>query len=130
MKSRFILGLFIAAAALVSCTGGKQVGVLTEPTSAISDGNLDFNAEMRFARVVQYIDSNISRELTLESLAEHFYFDKSYLTMKFKEVWRISPMRYISRIRLERAKVLLSNTDKSITEIAILKDFQIRQFIV
>ena len=37
MKSRLILGLFIAAAALVSCTGGKQVGVLTEPTSATTN---------------------------------------------------------------------------------------------
>ena len=37
MKSRLFLGLFIVAAALVSCTGGKQVGVLTEPTSATTN---------------------------------------------------------------------------------------------
>ena len=37
MKSHSILGLLLAAAALVSCATNKQVGVLTKPTSATTN---------------------------------------------------------------------------------------------
>lgn len=37
MKSRFISGIFIAIAVLVSCTGNTQTGVITEPSSAVTN---------------------------------------------------------------------------------------------
>ena len=37
MKSHSVLGLLIAAVALVSCASNKQVGVLTKPTSATTN---------------------------------------------------------------------------------------------
>ena len=37
MKSRFIIGLAIAAAVLASCAGNTQVGAITEPTSATTN---------------------------------------------------------------------------------------------
>lgn len=37
MKSRLILGIVIASATLVACTGNVQTGVITEPTSAVTN---------------------------------------------------------------------------------------------
>ena len=37
MRLNYTLGLILSIAALVSCTENKQVGVLTEPTSATTN---------------------------------------------------------------------------------------------
>ena len=56
--------------------------------------------------------------LSLDILSEVAHFEKSYLTLRFNEIWGISPMKYVNFQRIERAKMLLVTTDKSVTDIA------------
>jgi AraC-like DNA-binding protein len=42
----------------------------------------------------------------------------------FKNVYGISPYQYIKKIKIERAKYLIRETDMSITEIAFAVGFQ------
>ena len=85
---------------------------------AISKGHSDIELETNFDRVVEYINANIASPLTLEQLADFAHFDKSYLTVRFKEIWGLSPMRYVAHVRIELAKALLVSSDVSITDIA------------
>ena len=71
-----------------------------------------------FLRVVDYIENHLSEQITLDDLTKLVHLDKSYLIVRFKEKWGIPPMKYVNWIRIERAKILLAVTDKSITEIA------------
>ena len=82
--------------------------------SAGEDGERD----AEFAMLLDYIEHNLSECITLDSLAKRAHFDKSYLIARFKESMGASPMRYVSHLRIERAKVLLATTDDSITQIA------------
>ena len=50
--------------------------------------------------------------------------NKTTLISIFKEVYGTTPIRYINRIRLRKAKELLVNTDTSVSEIADLVGFQ------
>ena len=85
---------------------------------AIQNGQSDIELETCFDRIVQYIGGHIDRQITVEDLAERAHLDKSYFTVRFKEIYGISPMRYVAHMRIERAKVLLTTSSMTITEIA------------
>jgi len=71
-----------------------------------------------FLRVIDYIENHLSEPITLDDLTKLVHLDKSYLIVRFKEKWGIPPMKYVNWVRIERAKILLAVTDKSITDIA------------
>lgn len=71
-----------------------------------------------FANVLNYVNENFSVNLTTESVAEQFSFNKSYFCRKFKKHTGMSFVDYITYRRLETACSLLRSTNKSITEIA------------
>lgn len=79
-------------------------------------GDADNVAEL--VKVIDYIEEHLEDPLTLEILSEVAHFEKSYLNLRFNEIWGISPMKYVNLQRIERAKVLLATTNKSITNIA------------
>ena len=76
------------------------------------------------AALMQYIDFNYSRIISLEDLSTLAGVNKTTLISIFKEVYGTTPIRYINRIRLRKAKELLVNTDTSVSEIADLVGFQ------
>ena len=78
----------------------------------------DGERDAEFAMLLDYIEHNLSESITLDSLAQQVHLDKSYLIARFKESMGTSPIRYVSHLRLERAKVLLATTDDSITLIS------------
>ena len=44
--------------------------------------------------------------------------DKSYFLHQFKKQYNVSPMRYLTLVRIEQAKLLLTNNDSPISIIA------------
>ncbi len=76
------------------------------------------NRDTDFLIVLDYIEKHLAEDITLEDLSEIAHFEKAYLITKFKEIWGLSPMKYVNALRIERAKQLLSTTEKSITDIA------------
>lgn len=68
--------------------------------------------------ISKYIRSNYHMELSLEVLSEHFFMNKSYLSRKFKQVFRIGINDYITYIRIFHAERLLKTTNYPITRIA------------
>jgi len=58
--------------------------------------------------ILDYIDSNLENDLSLEFLEHHFYINRFYLTRLFKKVTNSSLHEYIQYKRISRAKMLLS----------------------
>jgi YesN/AraC family two-component response regulator len=65
-----------------------------------------------------YIESNFSREITLSNLAETFYISPNYLSSVFNEKNGMSLKDYVNRLRVDKAKQLLKDTDLKISEIS------------
>lgn len=65
-----------------------------------------------------YIHSNLDHPLTLHEIAEHTHLNPSYLSTLFHRVMRQSPISYVNSVRIERARILLRNTDLPISQIA------------
>lgn len=72
----------------------------------------------RLSPLIEYIANHLAEPITLDELSDLVHFNKSYLVECFKREYGIPPMKYVNHIRVEKAKQLLTTTDKTITNIA------------
>lgn len=72
------------------------------------------------SQVLRYLKDNLSKEITLNDLAELVHLEKNYLVRIFKSAYGQSPISALISMRMERACDLVANTDIPITEIASL----------
>ena len=75
------------------------------------------------ARTINYINLNISSELTIDSIARDNFVSKYYLCRVFKKTLGVSIMKYILSQRLALAKEQLVNTETRCSDIAMLTGF-------
>ena len=68
--------------------------------------------------VMRYIDSNYMNDINMDNICKTFKFSSSHFSSLFKQNTGEAFSRYLSKVRLEHAIVLLSNTDKPIDQIA------------
>ena len=71
-----------------------------------------------WASLLEYIDKNFNKKLTLADIAKRCFYNPSYFSRAFKEKFNISLTEYISRERAKAAAEMLITTDKSIDKIA------------
>ena len=65
----------------------------------------------------QYLDEHYMEKISLEALSGLFYLNKEYLSKLFKQEYSVSIFDYVDFLRIEKAKKLLIETNKSIGEI-------------
>lgn len=69
-------------------------------------------------RIAHYIRHNYRENISLDFLAKEFNISKYHLQRTFKEVIGTSPAKYLSNIRINRAKSLLRGTNLTVSEIS------------
>ena len=74
-------------------------------------------------RVLEFIEANLDRDLSLEAMAAEVDISQAYLARAFKAAIGEAPHRYVLARRLERAKQLLRDTDMPIVDVAIAVGF-------
>lgn len=67
---------------------------------------------------IRYIQENLQKPLSLTELADRVALSPFYFAHRFKRQTGFSPMDYVTNARLNRARILLVRTSKSISEIA------------
>ncbi|GAB4053011.1 helix-turn-helix transcriptional regulator [Spirosoma litoris] len=70
----------------------------------------------RLAYIVTYIRENITRNLSVEELCDKACLSKSHFFRLFKSELGVSPAQFILTERIRRAKTILSNPAKTITD--------------
>src|SRR5262249_47115336 len=73
--------------------------------------------------VLDYIESNLSHELTLSDLAAIPGLSRHHFARMFKQTIGVAPHRYVLERRLERAKHLLRAAHSSLVEISLSTGF-------
>lgn len=88
---------------------------------------LQRSAESAYSSMVQsilnYIQDNLSNRLDLQTLAQQLGFSPTYISHRFKKEMGISPMQYVTRMRMQTAAQLLRSSDSTIQEIAYAVGF-------
>lgn len=64
-------------------------------------------SDPKFDEILTYINENLSEELSVDSIAEHFYMSGSYLMHRFRELTGCSVHNYINQKRLTEALELI-----------------------
>ena len=82
------------------------------------------NRPRRFDEVCEYIEKNLSLDLSAESVAEHFGFSRSYFSTAFKKATGATLYEYLLACRLNRAKKLLTEQNMPISQVSDLAGFK------
>ncbi|MCX7714932.1 MAG: AraC family transcriptional regulator [Clostridia bacterium] len=61
--------------------------------------------------IIEYINKNISRSISLDELADHFFLNKYYMCHMFKANMGLSVKEFINTRKIAMAKTLLKNCD-------------------
>ena len=72
--------------------------------------NIDPNYKLnhQVEEILAYINQNLSQQITMQTLAEHFYVSQSYLCRIFKKATGTTVGKYITARRITIARALLS----------------------
>lgn len=70
-------------------------------------------------KVVAYLETDLSANLTLNTLAQYLGVNASYLSTLFTKEMGTSLTDYVNHYRIDHAKILLANTDVPIKDIAL-----------
>lgn len=76
------------------------------------------NLKTDLANVKSYIDSHYANAITLDELAEIAIMSKFHLVREFTKALGTSPIEYLLERRIGEARILLSSTSMSISDIA------------
>jgi two-component system response regulator YesN len=71
-----------------------------------------------------YIKENYARDLTLEEVAQAVHISPYYLSHLFKEELGVTFIGYLTKVRIEQAKILLLETNLTIQQISYMVGYQ------
>ncbi|MDF2963256.1 MAG: two component transcriptional regulator, AraC family [Paenibacillus sp.] len=65
----------------------------------------------------QYVSLNLTKKISLDEVAEHLYMNPSYFSRLFKKETGETFIEYVNRMKVDRAKELLDQTNLSVAKI-------------
>jgi two-component system, response regulator YesN len=81
------------------------------------------------ARIAAYIDSNYCADINIEDIARKFNFNPTYLSKVFKKEKGITPVKYITSLRIKEAERLMKeNRELDIRQIAEIVGYDDPQY--
>lgn len=69
------------------------------------------------SRAEDYIQANYSRNITLEDMAGHTGFSIYYFSKLFKQQFQMNFVDYLTKVRIEKAKMMLHDEQASVKEV-------------
>lgn len=69
-------------------------------------------------RIKKYLMKNYEKKVNLEEVSQHFYLSPAYLSSYFKKETGTTMTDYVVMLRIQQAKKLLCETNKTVEEVA------------
>ncbi|MDW7658273.1 MAG: response regulator [Bacillota bacterium] len=92
--------------------------IMFELLERISSAAQSNNKQQLVLRIKQYIKTHYQSPLSLDQLANEFFINPSYISKLFKEEAAEKLSDYITAVRLEKAKQILSSSGARIQDVA------------
>ena len=101
-----------------------SIGLLCN-TYALNNPHSDMTQSEEHALMesISYIHEKYYEKITIETLMQIAHMSRTSYIKKFKEICKMSPAAYITKIRIESATTMLLNTSLSVSEIAYKTGF-------
>lgn len=81
--------------------------------------SLGADTQRLIRQAMAYIHAHYSEQVSRQDIALHINISEDYLTYCFRQELGTTPIKYLQRYRINRAKSLLKDRQKTITEIAL-----------
>lgn len=75
------------------------------------------NTKVDIQAIISYMETNFNQDLCLENIADNFRTTPKYLSKLIKDKLGVNFIDYLAGLRISQAKVLLSETNNSISDI-------------
>lgn len=69
-------------------------------------------------KIITYLYTHLENHLTIKELSDDLHISEGYISTCFKKNMNMSVMNYFKKIKIDRSKTLLIDSDKSILEIS------------
>ena len=92
--------------------------------STISHNSNALMSGYTLRRVTNYIEDNLTKDLTLAEIADVAHMSPHYFSRAFRKSTGIPPHRYVIDRRIEKAKTLLSDNHLPLVEVGLSVGFQ------
>lgn len=80
-------------------------------------------ANYEFVRVVEYIEENYEKKISIDELANVAKMSKFHFIRKFKSIYSETPYEFLTRFKVNKAKSLLSTSNYTVDEISSMLSF-------
>jgi YesN/AraC family two-component response regulator len=84
---------------------------------------LSGEAQRLVRKAMAFIHEHYADSISRRDIAQHVSIAEDYLTYCFRQELGTTPMKYLQRYRVNRARQLLKDSEKNITEIALTVGF-------
>lgn len=78
--------------------------------------------------IIDYLDENLNEEITIESIAGRFHFNRFYLMKMFKKVTGITILEYVNQKKIKSSLNAIVNSDDRILKIALNHGFNSQEY--
>jgi len=103
MTNETLTGRILVQSMPVLPAAGLHPGLCDSTSPDSTDPALSHHSQIRLRRVRDYISTNLDDDITLTDLAQVACLSTFHFARTFTHAFGISPGRYVSRIRLEKA---------------------------
>lgn len=93
--------------------------LLNEIFKQLEQDSIDIQKLNVSNQIKAYLEENYAQPLTLESIAKALRYSPSHLSIQFKQQIGCSPIEYLIQLRIEKASILLEQTNASLRDIAM-----------
>ena len=75
-------------------------------------------------KAIRFINENYTNDISLKEVADYLFISPYYLSHIFKDVTRKTFIEYLTSIKLDRAKELLTTTNLSVSNISLMLNYK------
>lgn len=77
----------------------------------------------KLLRAIDFLEENLEGEVSLDACADHIAVSRRQLERLFQRYLGLSPLQYLSNMRLQHARALLAETNMGVLDVAIACGF-------
>ena len=82
------------------------------------------SGETQFAELIAWCEANVEREISVAQMAGRLFLSPAHFARGWKREFGVPPAAYLRRLKLERARALLENSNQSVGHIARAAGFK------
>ncbi|WP_289367570.1 transcriptional regulator MelR [Pantoea stewartii] len=98
--------------------------VLVNKTSRTHKNSVSRHAQFYVSQMLSYIADNYDQALTINDIAEHVKLNANYAMGIFQRVMQLTLKQYITAMRINHVRALLSDTDITVLDVALTAGFR------